>query len=747
MNRDLVLIGGGHTHALVIKSLAMNRIPDVRLTLISEQTLTPYSGMLPGYIAGHYTLAETHIDLNRLCQWANVRWIRGRVTHIDPDARRVSIDDRGVDRSIDSGVDRTVEYDKLSIDIGSTPDLSVPGAAQYAVGVKPVSHFNRAWEKLLQQASASNVGDGNLPDPDTAKNDSFTEWGVIGAGAGGVELVLAMAHRLRKHSSLRFHLIFSGKTVLSGYPARLIAKAEQALQKHGVQLHPEFRVSQVLQNGLQSTDGQMLSLDQSISCTGAAAAPWLQKTGIALSDKGFLAVNPFLQTLSHDNIFAVGDCADMVHDMRPKAGVYAVRQAPFLVKNLHAVFGGTPLKRVSLQTDFLSLLSLGERRAVGCRNGFVASGKWVWRLKDHIDRKFMYRLNEPASDSGMEMVMPPVDSDMHCAGCGSKLGPNIIANSLAAIPHFPRDEVIPALGKSEDATVWTVAQGMVAVQSIDGFRSFTSDLYQFGIICANHALSDLYAMGAEPVSVQVWINLAFSHPRLHQRDHLMIMSGIAQSLQQQRVTLAGGHSTEGAETHVAIVANGQAHAQNLWKKNTPAADDVIVLTKPLGTGVILAAGMQAKADALATEAATDSMLQSNQQAASVLAGYNPSAVTDVTGFGLLGHLLEMFSDTELGAQIDTASMPLLPGSHELAKAEVRSTLYPQLQPYTLQCDIDASVDSALVDLLIDPQTSGGLLITLGAAEAERYCAALDSAVVIGFVTEGNTVNNQRIKLV
>ena len=143
LNRDLVFIGGGHTHALVIRSLAMKPIPDVRLTLISEQTLTPYSGMLPGYIAGHFTLDETHIDLNRLCRWANVRWIKARAIHIDPDSRRIQLDQDN----------RSVSYDKLSIDIGSTPDLSVPGAAQYAVGVKPVSHFNHAWTQLLDTSS------------------------------------------------------------------------------------------------------------------------------------------------------------------------------------------------------------------------------------------------------------------------------------------------------------------------------------------------------------------------------------------------------------------------------------------------------------------------------------------------------------------------------------------------------------------------------------------------------------------
>ena len=707
MNRDLVLIGGGHTHALVIKSLAMKPISDVRLTLISEQTLTPYSGMLPGYIAGHYTLAETHIDLNRLCRWANVRWIKGRVNNIDPDANQVIVGNR------------TVSYDKLSIDIGSTPDLSVPGAATYTVGVKPVSHFTRAWQQLL---STSSLVGGK-------------QWGVIGAGAGGVELVLAMAHRLREYPSLRFHLIFSGKTILKGYPSRLVSRAERALSEYGVQLHPEFTVARVLETGLQSSDGQILSLDKSISCMGAAPAPWLRETGIELSDKGFLAVNPYLQTLSHENIFAAGDCADMVHDRRPKAGVYAVRQAPFLTKNLRASFAGRSMTRVRLQTDFLSLLSLGNRDAVGSRNGFVASGRWVWKLKDHIDRKFMTRLNDPSVDSGMEMVMPPTDSEMHCAGCGSKLGPDVIAGSLAAIAHYPRDEIVPALGKAEDASLWTVAAGMVAVQSIDGFRSFSSDLYQFGIICANHALSDLYAMGAEPVSVQVWINLAFTHPRLHKRDHLMIMSGIADALQQQRVALAGGHSTEGAETHVALVANGQAYQQALWRKNTPKKGDAIVLTKAIGTGVILAADMQAKASAQSIEAAFESMLKSNQEAALLLKQYQPSAVTDVTGFGLLGHLLEMFYDTALCAYVDTGSVPLLPGAYELANDKVRSTIYPQLQPYLLQCNIDGNTDAAIIDLLLDPQTSGGLLVALPTEQAKQVCETLASAVVIGYVDD------------
>ena len=135
--RDLVFIGGGHTHALVIKQLGMKPIANTRITLISEQTLTPYSGMLPGFVAGHYSYLDTHIDLNRLCQWANVRFLQGRVTGIDADEKTIHIESRA-----------SISYDNLSIDIGSTPDLSVPGASEYAVGVKPVSHFGELWNNL-----------------------------------------------------------------------------------------------------------------------------------------------------------------------------------------------------------------------------------------------------------------------------------------------------------------------------------------------------------------------------------------------------------------------------------------------------------------------------------------------------------------------------------------------------------------------------------------------------------------------
>lgn len=735
--RDLVFIGGGHTHVLAIRALAMRPIEGVRITLVSEQTLTPYSGMLPGFVAGHYTFEQTHIDLNRLCQWANVRWVKGRVVDIDPrnkvctvvhyaPAAATALPRSNETTGSDAGSSSfSLIYDTLSIDIGSTPDLSVPGAAQFAVGVKPVSHFNEIWTSLLREADRRHVA----------------EWGVIGAGAGGVELVLAMSHRLRDKKDLRFHLVSSSSHVLPDYPAKLVAKVEQRLARSGIEVHADFRVERVTQEGLESTKGEKIALHKSIWCTGASAAQWLNKSGITLSERGFIAVNSYLQSVSHQDIYAVGDCSDMLDDPRPKAGVYAVRQAPFLVDNLRAAFSEKQPRPVALQSDFLSLLSLGDKTAVGCRAGWVADGAWVWKLKHHIDSKFMRRLNEPGKkprmgDSGGGM-------EMHCAGCGSKLGPQILAGNLAELAHFPRENITAALSSAEDACLWRVPAGKVAVQSIDGFRSFTDDLWRFGQICVNHALSDVYAMGADPVSAQVWINLEFSHPRLQKRDHLLLMSGIASALEQQQVTLAGGHSTEGMENHIAIVANGEMLQERCWRKNTPRINDVLVLTKPLGSGVILAADMQACAPARAVDAAFAMMLASNRSVAELLVNLQPSAVTDVTGFGLLGHLLEMMTpaagvapDQKPAAEIFMESIPFLDGALALVERGFQSSLYPQLQAYLLDCTVDPSIRKSKIDLLLDPQTSGGLLIALSRDAADQLLSDTNqAAVIIGAVVD------------
>lgn len=730
--KDLVLLGGGHTHVLLIKALAMRPIPGVRVTLVSEKTLTPYSGMLPGFVAGHYSLAQTNIDLNALCRKADVRWVQARCAAIDADKKRLRLTGQP-----------ELEFDVLSVDIGSTPDQHIAGASQYAVGVKPIAGFQQRWRDLLSALETHSEESATAEQSAAAQQ---IDWGVVGAGAGGVELVLAMAHRLAHHTEIRFHLIFRGERILAGYPRRVIQRVERALNNYKIQLHPDFSVAQVTVSGVTSDAGEQIALDTNILCTGAVGAAWLADSMLATTDTNFIEVGPTLQSISHKHVFAVGDIAANLNDPRPKAGVFAVRQAPYLEDNLRRLFAGEALQTVALQTQYLSLLAMGEQVAVASRNGLTLSGRWVWQWKNYIDQKFMRLFAEMKM---LKMDAEPdnidnIDESMHCGGCASKLGPALLTENLTQLDSVNLGSAQLGAAPIEDAVLWQATPGTWSVQSIDGFRSFMSDESRFAQICVNHALSDIYAMGATPVHVQAWINLAFNDARLQQRDHLRVLQAMQAMLPEQTV-LSGGHSSEGIETHLGIVANGEVALSGQWSKSGTHVGDVIVLSKPLGTGVIMAADMQAQAPAESVDAATESMLSSNADAMAALADHRPTAVTDVTGFGLIGHLLEMLDGNKqrLVAELDLLAIPLLTGAFELAASGWRSSLHPQLEPYLARCGIDTKTQAAPSDknrdtttaLLLDPQTSGGLLATLAADDAERLMQASSHFVRIGKVSQ------------
>lgn len=742
-SKDLLLLGGGHTHVLLIKALAMRPIPGVRVTLVSESLLTPYSGMLPGFVAGHYSLAQTNIDLNQLCRRAGIRWVRARCDGIDANLKRAYLVDQAA-----------IEFDVLSIDIGSTPDQRITGAHEFAVGVKPISGFQRRWDSLLQALDPANSNDQAIEQ--TVKT---IDWGVIGAGAGGVELVLAMAHRLRGHNNLKFHLIYRGERILPGYTDRVVSQVEQSLHDSKVILHAGFSVAEVTNTGVVNESGEQLSLDERIWCTGAVGAPWLDvsasshnelaHSGLALTKRNFIKVNRTLQSTSHASVFAVGDIAEMVDDPRPKAGVFAVRQAPFLEQNLRRLFTDEPLQDIKLQKQFLSLLALGDKVAIASRNGLAVKGRWVWRWKDSIDQTFMRQFSELPMSMPISMSeSSATGSDqlpiaMHCGGCASKLGPALLATNL--------DTISPKGSHSiEDAALWSPTPGTMSVQSMDGFRSFMSDESCFSQICVNHALSDIYAMGATATHIQAWINLTFSNPALAQRDHLRMLRGIQLALSGSGTTLSGGHSSEGLENHLGIVANGELAPKAQWTKSGAQLGDLILLSKSLGTGVIMAADMQGQASAGAVMACYKSMESSNHQAMLQLHKVNPNAVTDVTGFGLLGHLLEMLDSTDkkvstkLVAELNLSAIPMLAGALELAETGWRSSLFTQLEPYLLRCmftDKKAthySIQHPLaVELLLDPQTSGGLLATVSQSNATALLENEDDFdfVIIGRITQ------------
>ena len=682
--KDLVLVGGGHAHALALRMLAMQPIAHVRITLISPASHTPYSGMLPGLIAGHYSFEQTHIDLVRLSEWAQVRFICAQVTAIDPVAQTVSVPGRPA-----------IGYDVLSLDIGSQPELdSVVGAREFATPVKPVADLWQRWNGFLVTSAGTPA-----------------RIAVVGGGAGGVELVLAMACRQRG-SSQRFDLYCGGEDILSGYNPRARRAVYRALEQFDVGVHCGKRVSEVRAGELHFEPADSAPFDQLFWCTGATATPWVGTSGLDVDERGFLQVNDQLQALNDERVFAAGDIATQVNHPRPKAGVYAVRQAPVLAHNLRAALNSTPLRQHRPQQRFLSLVSLGARRAVADRGPFSLAGDWVWRWKHHIDSTFMRQFSElPPMPRASSSSMPTTAHEQApCGGCGAKVDAASLASVLASLSlRYPG--FVVATG-AEDAVA--LSANTPLWQSVDALREMVRDPFVMGQIAANHALSDLYACGLKPLSALALITIPFASPAIAARELEQFLAGALQIFSASGCVLAGGHSMQGAELNLGFVVNGtplKAEQSALGKRGVRTGDRLI-LTKPLGTGVLFAANMLHKADGRNVGTAVDAMLLSNQGAAEVAIACGASALTDVTGFGLAGHLGEMLH-ADQQAELSLTDLPLLSGAADALAQGITSTLHESnVAAFADDVALDADLDAAEANILFDPQTSGGLLMAV-----------------------------------
>ena len=709
ISRDLVLVGGGHTHVLALRMLAMRPVTGLRISLVSPASHTPYSGMLPGMVAGHYNFEQAHIDLARLCQWAGVRFITAEVVALDPLERLLSLLDRPA-----------IEYDIVSLDIGSQPELdSVPGARDHAVPVKPVAGLWQRWEGLLHRLDGQPAGRKH-------------RIAVVGGGAGSVELVLAMAHRLAGRP-VELSLWSGASTILQSYNIGARRAVTAALQRQGVALTLNARVEEVAAGCMHLADGSEAGFDELFWCTGAAAAPWVAASGLPVDAQGFLSISDTLQSVADERVFGAGDIATQVNHPRPKAGVYAVRQGPVLAHNLRAALLGKPLRKHRPQQNFLSLVSLGDRQATADRGPFSMTGKWVWRWKDAIDRKFMARFEQlptamPRGNWGSVEEPATAAGQAPCGGCGAKIGADPLARALTELAReFPRHSLLP--GPADDTAPIPGSGAATVVQSLDVLRQLVSDPWLMGRIAANHALSDLYASGARPLSALAAVTLPFSAEGIQRRELKQLLAGALHEFSEVDCQLAGGHSMQGVELSLGFAVNGIAMAAGgrLLNKRGMVPKDKLILTKPLGTGVLFAAHMQLLADGRHIAAAIDSMLSSNGAAAELALAYNASACTDITGFGLLGHLLEMLGE-QAATTLELAKLPLLPGALEQLRRGVRSSMHTANVGTHSDVFAAAGLDEDLLQILFDPQTSGGLLIAVPSERASDLLDALRDGV-------------------
>lgn len=708
LTRELVLIGGGHAHALVLRRWGMRPLPGARLTVINPGPTAPYTGMLPGYVAGHYDRDDLEIDLVRLARFAGARLILGEAEGIDRENRRIQIGGRA-----------DIGYDIASIDVGITSDMpALPGFLDHGIPAKPLGIFAKRWAAYRERGEDAAIA-------------------VIGGGVAGVELAMAMRHALGTRQKPATITVIDAAQALSGTgPSARIALIE-CLRKMDIRLIENAEVTRVSASEVILKDGRHFPSTFTVGAAGARPYRWLATMGLDLTD-GYLDVDDQLRT-SDPAIYAAGDCAHLTHAPRPKAGVFAVRAAPVLAHNLRADLTGSARRRFQPQGDYLKLVSLGGKSALGEKFGLVAKGGWVWQAKDRIDRKFMNKLADLPATAPPTLprhiaqgVTAAYDAGKPaCGGCGAKVGAGTLAAVFDALPAQTRSDVINQPG--DDAAIIRLGDAQQVITT-DHLRAFTEDPYTLARIAAVHAMGDIWAMGAKPQAALATVILPRMTPRLQEAWLAEIMAGAARAFGDAGAVVAGGHTTLGAELTVGFTVTGMLEAAPVALVGA-VLGDALILTRPIGSGTVLAGEMAMRARGGDVAATLAEMARPQGEAAAIL--HAAHAMTDVTGFGLAGHLMAICDASGVAARLQLDAVPLLPGALDLAEKGVRSTLFDQNRAIAERMGVD---DTARAALLFDPQTSGGLLAALPAKAAKdalkRLAKSGYTSAIIGQITDG-----------
>jgi len=782
---QLLLAGGGHTHALVLRRWAMQpqRRPLARITLVSRHGSALYSGMVPGLVAGIYPRSACTINLRQLCQRAGVIYVQAEIGGLDPEQQLLLLEGRPA-----------LPYDWLSLNLGAvtipsgatftggsyaggaaaggTPPsdsavggtihmaaatasaTTAPSATSAAFPVKPLEPF-LAWCAGLStsiDSAANNSAANDSVANNSAANDSADRrrvW-IQGGGAAAIELAFALRARgLAPELWLRREGLRLGSRAANHL-------AERWLTNAGICIH----------RGQQPPVPAELP---TLACTGSWGPGWLAAAGLPLDGRGRLLTEASLQVRGQPKIFASGDCGVIASQPRPASGVWAVRAAPVLAENLERLLAGgdrsssssssssgsgsgsgdsngQKLRQWRPQAWALQLLAdggvAGAPRALASWGPLtLGPSRWLWHWKDRIDRRFMALFEPPAAMAG--------GGAMACRGCAAKLAAAPLAAALERLAQDQSAAEQSPIPRDDAAVIGQTAHGELLLQSVDGFPALVDDPWLNGRLTTLHACSDLWACGARVDSVLALVTLPAAAPQLQVDLLHQTLAGVQSVLEPLQARLLGGHTMEArdgikpeAGLAVSLSANGLVAPERHWPKGPLAPGEVLILTRGLGSGVLFAAAMAGAARPEWLDDALALMQQSQAPVVEILAAHGCRACTDITGFGLLGHLGEMLASAPapkaLRVELIAEAIPSLPGAIELLQTGYASSLAPangaalnlleeQVVLTSSAAHQPAANKSALLGLLIDPQTCGPLLAALPAERGEAAVAALRAA--------------------
>jgi selenide,water dikinase len=688
IEKAVVLVGAGNAHLVFVKRWGMRPVPGVAVTLVNEAAVIPYSAMVPAHLAGEYGRDEITIDLVRLCQRVKVRFVVERVKGIDPAARQVLFDGRP-----------PLVYDALSLGLGSIPACPADSsAAETCLVLRPLGTLLRKIDSFDERLRRS-------PQP--------FHLVVVGGGASGCELALAIHQRLGRHPGFRLTLLQGNERLLPEFSSRVAQAFAKAFQQRGIDFRVKAQVTGSRDGFLRVEGGEPVPFDAVLWATQASPPPLLGESGLKVDARGFLRVRDTLQSIADPAVFGTGDCVSFEsYPDLPRNGVHAVREGAVLFDNVRAFLQEKPTRPFRPQRFCLTLLNTSDGRAVLSYGPFAAKGRWARKLKDRIDRAWIRKYTEFAPMSE-DVTGPPQEFAMRCGGCGSKISSDVLSAVLKRIevPDDPR--ILLGCRAGEDAAVHRVRpelfgaepEKLLEVQTVDYFKAFIDDPYLFGRIAALNAVSDLYAMNARPFTALAIATLPYARGPIQEAQLYELLSGAVETFRKLGVVLTGGHTTEGSDLALGFAVTGFAEEGRLFQKSKLRPGDALVLTKPLGSGALLAAWMRGECRAEWFAPLLSSLLLANGPAGDIFARSGVVACTDVTGFGLAGHLLEMLDASGVSALLTPDTVPRYAGFEDVVARGIVSSLHEDNAK--MACRVQGK--PPLPAWLFDPQTSGGLL--------------------------------------
>ncbi len=731
--KRLVLVGGGHSHLHVLQQLGKQPIPHLQIYFICYSFYKTYNKRLAGYLAGHFSFAESHIDLVALANGSGIKFIHNSLKKINPIEKTITLD---------NGVE--IYYDLLSLNLGSHINLPHQIEPTTAISIKPTTKFFENLDQLIQEI---------------IQRTTVYYLAIIGAEIGAIEIALALHHRVLKELSknikaletFQIALFTNEDKILTQLNSRARKIFTTLLQKKGIAVYTNQTVTSIGKNSLICSNKDVFKADKVLFCTQSTSYQWLQDSNLKLDEDGFICVNEYLQSVSFTDIFAVGDIMSMENQKVPKTATCSMKQGVMLFKNIRNYLKGNPLKKYTPRKFYPALVSTGDKYAALIGKYFSIKGRLIWNLKKTLDQQILQKYSDPTVIENKKTTQTVsffkkdetiVDYSFKKTAAAGEFSSRLLNQSLEKLSqYFPNKYSTFANKKFSTTNSYSIGQKKY-LQSIHFLNECLPDSYLFGNLVANHCVSSIYAEGAKPTHAFSIIYLKRAANSIVKDDFEKMLLGAGDFFSKHQVKILGGHSLQGEEENgLGFSVTGNIVENH---KTTIEYEQSLVLTKPLGTGSLLLALQQNKIKGSWYENLLQHFLLSNKEAAEMLNKFHYSFCCHIAGQGFLDSIFNNLSP-EYSLEIDSRNLPFLDGFEELNYSTEKIDFVGNEISY-FKKPLE-NLNQAQYKACFEPQTCGGFAIILGNKEAINLVNQLQRAGYLQAAIVGKVrlIKNQQKK--